>query len=202
MVGKNHLIAATSSLITAGSIFAYCDSHISNEKIANVVSSVIPKIKDYLFDIPKLPIVLIVILSLLFFYVGTLMPDIDNENSMIGRFIHIPVEHRTITHTLWVVIPFVIAGIWFRPLLWFAFGYFVHLFWDSFSACGVCWLYPITKYVSYGSGAKVKKHHFLKLYWAGKLSETIFTVIVVLLTIGVLIFDMYIGIIPFKIVHT
>lgn len=197
MVGKNHIIAATSSLIAAGSILEYARGHIDSECIAEVVSPMVESVEKFIFDVPKLPFALVCILNLIFYYIGTLMPDIDNENSTIGRFIHIPIEHRTWTHTIWVVLIFAVIGIWVRPVFWFAMGYFVHLFWDSFSACGVCWCYPITKYVSYSSGAKVKKGHFLKLYWAGKTSETVVTVVITVLTVLLLAFDVYIGIISF-----
>ena len=34
--------------------------------------------------------------------IGSVAPDIDSERSLVGRHIHLPVEHRTITHALWI----------------------------------------------------------------------------------------------------
>lgn len=200
MTGKNHLTSATASLITVSSAVLYVESYISDDKISRILSPAAKAAKDFMMDNKKIPLIIFVLISLLFYYLGTLLPDIDSENSTLGRYIHIPIEHRTYTHTLWVVIPFVIVGVlWFRPLMWLAFGYIMHLFFDSFSQCGVCWLYPITRYVSYGSGAKCKQHHFIKLYRTGSASETVVTVLNALIAVGALVFDVYIGMITFNI---
>lgn len=120
------------------------------------------------------------------FVVGSLLPDIDSPTSILGRLLpSLPLEHRGITHTIWA------AGV--LGLAWFAtwaasgtwaivaqaflgglfLGYVGHLVWDSFSRAGVAWLYPVTGYVTFSSGARVKRRHCVWLYRTGQLSEMV-----------------------------
>lgn len=106
------------------------------------------------------------------YFLGVLLPDIDKPKSILGRLFHIPVEHRTWTHAIYLYLFFAVLG-QFQPVFgWLALGAFVHLFWDSLSACGNCWFYKIfSNYRKYPGGAKVKKGHKLKLYRTGEWSE-------------------------------
>jgi membrane-bound metal-dependent hydrolase YbcI (DUF457 family) len=98
------------------------------------------------------------------YLLGNLLPDIDHENSMIGKIIYIPIKHRTWTHTIYFPAALWIAGIFsYRLLFYLGTGMFFHDFWDSFSYLGTDWLYP-----------KKNKHHILKLYHTGSPSEYIF----------------------------
>lgn len=116
---------------------------------------------------------------------GNLLPDIDTPNSMLGRFLHIPVEHRTWLHAIYCYLPLAVLGWFSTPFAWMFLGVVVHLFWDSLSACGNCWFYKLlSDYREYPNGGKIKKGHKLKLYHAGEWSETMVTVILVLLTIA------------------
>ncbi len=127
------------------------------------------------------------------FAFGLLFPDIDNPKSLIGRYCYAPIEHRTWIHTLWFFLLCSLPALFFYRIfnpvglvfLWFAFGVFLHLFTDSFSKCGVCWLYPISKYRYYGTnGAKIKKHHVFILY-TGDTSAWILCTVFVMLTLFV-----------------
>ena len=51
---------------------------------------------------------------------GTLLPDIDSKKSILGRFFHLPVKHRTWTHSIWPLIPLYFLGS-FVPQLFFLF---------------------------------------------------------------------------------
>lgn len=133
------------------------------------------------------PFILWIVGGFLLFLLGTLLPDIDSENSLLGRYIHIPIEHRTWLHTMWIPMIFLIVSIWYPILIWLGLGYMIHLFWDSFSYCGVCYFYPISKYRRYGNGAKVKQKHLFKLYRAGKSSEYVFISMIVILTLALLV---------------
>ena len=63
-------------------------------------------------------------------------------------------------------------------------GVFVHLFWDSFSACGNCWFYKLlSDYRRYPNNVKVKKGHKLKLYHAGEWSEYLLLFVIVVITV-------------------
>jgi membrane-bound metal-dependent hydrolase YbcI (DUF457 family) len=104
-------------------------------------------------------------------FVGSVLPDIDCEKSMLGRYFHLPVKHRTFTHSILFLIPAAVGAFFWSPLLWLAFGMFSHMFCDSFSKAGVCWFWPLSRYKHYESGAFVKKEHFLKLYETGGVME-------------------------------
>lgn len=100
---------------------------------------------------------------LLVFALGSLLPDIDSENSTIGKYIK-PISraipHRTITHTIWVV-ALLIGLSWYLGsvyLLVLALGYTIHITEDAFSKQGICWFYPIIGSYDTFSGGGVKKH--------------------------------------------
>ncbi|ADL36325.1 hypothetical protein bpr_II388 (plasmid) [Butyrivibrio proteoclasticus B316] len=89
--------------------------------------------------------------------IGSLIPDIDNKTSTIGKplFILRPFQgtydHRSrLPHTflgclMFTSIVAVLSS--FDPLLvgGFLFGYILHLFVDSYTKQGIRWLYPISK---------------------------------------------------------
>lgn len=108
---------------------------------------------------------------------GSLLPDIDNKSSSLGRYVHLPLGHRTWTHSLWAValVLLLCRALPVPGIYGLAFGYFLHLFLDGLSGMGVCWFYPFTRYVymeggswKKGSGkgvkAKTAQGHKLKLY--------------------------------------
>lgn len=96
------------------------------------------------------------------FIFGSVFPDIDSEKSTLGRYIK-PISelipHRTITHTIWVVLLLGVAAWYFSSIyvLMFTLGYTIHIIQDSFSRQGIAWLYPFTRYSSFSGGATVKK---------------------------------------------
>lgn len=104
---------------------------------------------------------------------GSVLPDIDSRNSIVGRKFYLPIKHRTWTHSVWGILMLWIASFFFvlvRPVL---IGYLFHMLEDTPSACGICWLYPFHRYIEYESGAKVADGHRLKLYRTGDRSEQI-----------------------------
>lgn len=118
------------------------------------------------------------------YFFGTLLPDIDNPKSLLGRIIHIPIGHRKWLHAIYVYLIIAALGRFHPMFAWMFFGVFVHLFWDSFSACGNCWFYKIlSDYREYPNGAKVKKGHKLKLYYAGEWSEYLLLFLIVVMTV-------------------
>lgn len=120
-------------------------------------------------------------------WLGSLLPDIDSKSSYLGRYVHLPLKHRTWTHTIWAVLLlfFLCLTGSFGCSIWL--GYTLHVVVDSFSVCGVCWTYPLKKYRYFSNGAMVKPHHRLKLYHAGKNSETVCFWIVIAICIIVLL---------------
>lgn len=177
MLGRDHLIANTASLaILSTGMATLAEQPVVSPlgALAPATTAVISAFTQYGGIDPFA----VTGLGLVFFYIGTLLPDIDSEHSMLGRHIHLPMEHRTWTHAVWLPLIFIVAGFAFPPLWWAALGYVLHLFWDSLSRGGVCWFYPISRYVSYSGGAKVKRGHWLKLYSVGGVSEYILTAII------------------------
>lgn len=119
------------------------------------------------------------------YIIGVLFPDVDNPNSILGKVIYVPVEHRTWIHAIYLYTASFIAGMIIHPaFLWFTFGVFIHLFWDSFSKMGNCWFYKLlSDYKRYPGDAKIKKGNHLVLYKAGEWTEYLVTFIVVALTV-------------------
>lgn len=205
MLGKNHLITNTASvlLIHEGLRYvrekckitdAYVDEteKIVRNAVVNAVDSIYIKFTGgkYVptaFSQINWTFMWHMILGLVLFYLGTLLPDIDNKESILGRYVHLNVSHRTWTHTIWALM---ICGIiaLFVPIFWWLWlGYFLHVFWDGFSRGGICWFYPISKYRSYADGAMIKKGHRLKLYRVGQMSETVITILVCVLTVSLIV---------------
>ncbi len=116
----------------------------------------------------------------LLFVVGTLWCDIDSKHTMLGRYLHLPLRHRGWTHTDWLFLPAAMASP-FEPsglLAWFTLGWFTHLLLDEISRAGRVHFYPLTNYKVYttpppDSREIVVKRHWVGLYKAGKPSEYI-----------------------------
>lgn len=118
------------------------------------------------------------------YFFGVLLPDIDNPKSLLGRVIHVPVEHRTWIHAIYLYLVLAVLGCIYPVFSWMFSGVFVHLFWDSFSACGNCWFYKLlSDYRRYPNNVKVKKGHKLKLYHAGEWSEYLLLFVIVVITV-------------------
>lgn len=168
MSGKNHVVLGITSAVANVSVFGiisqYDDSVLHNVSI-NVLNYLIPSY------VTKWSLILWCFLILICVAFGSLLPDIDSKNSILGRYFHLPFKHRTWTHTIWVVLLLCYLA---RKYLFFGcifYGYFMHLVIDTFSFAGVCWFYPFEQYREYPSGAIVKKNHKCKLYKGGKTSE-------------------------------
>ena len=179
MLGKNHLITNTASLVILSTGTLALSNQSSDTPfgaLAPAARTVISAFTHY-GDTPWITIGA----GLLLFYLGSLLPDIDSAHSMLGRHLHLPVKHRTWTHAIWIPLILFVAGFAFPPLWWVTLGYVLHLFWDGLSRGGVCWFYPISQYREYSNGAKVKKHHWLKLYSVGGFSENVVVTSIVIL---------------------
>lgn len=183
MIGRNHLITNTGSvaILTTGVLVGR--ELDPSTKFVEYIRPVSEFIYSTMITPKVLPFFIFVAVSVLFFYLGTLLPDIDSEKSLLGRYFHLPIEHRTWTHAIWLPLIFIGLGSFFSPFYWLSLGYLLHLFWDNLSVGGVCFFYPISNYRRYGGGAKVKRKHILRLYGVGSPVETIIVILVVLLSI-------------------
>lgn len=187
MMGRNHLVVGACALE-----HAYVANELVNRAGLEPLAAVQGIALSYLgieslaspaASAPLYITILSVPLYLAMFFLGTLLPDIDNPKSMLGRFIRLPFKHRTWVHAVYLYLVFAVLGWYYPAFAWLFFGSFVHLFWDSFSAMGNCWFYKLfSDYREYPSGAKVKKGHKLKLYYAGEWSEYVLVFIIVVFT--------------------
>ena len=176
MMGRNHLIVGACAL-----------------EHAYVASTLIDRSENFILtDIQSMtwhhmgltdPSWFVIPVYLAAYFLGNLLPDIDNPDSILGRIIHIPVKHRTWFHAVYLYLILALFG-WYIPVFaWTFAGVFVHLFWDSLSACGNCWFYKLfSDYIEYPNDAKIKKGHKLKLYHAGEWSEYLVVFINVVVT--------------------
>ena len=166
MLGKNHMITATTilagqSLLCYDMAYGFGVDHLMIYRAGNLALWYLTDTADIGSPWLYYP------LAVMFFLAGAVSPDIDTPSSMLGRKVHIGVKHRTWTHSIWFVLLFLIPGIFlFKPLVFLAYGAFLHILCDSFSAEGVHWLYPLKN-----------KHHICQFYNTGEISEVLFTVI-------------------------
>lgn len=189
MTGKSHLITNTSCAVVITNVLVYASwSYMgwNHDTISKGTQFILNEFVGNHSDINK---VAWVVMAVLFFLLGSILPDIDSPKSMISKLLHfhLPIEHRTWTHTIWIVMVFGICSIFFRPLMFMTLGYFLHLFWDGLSTAGCCFFYPFEKYRTYGN-AKVKEKHILKLYHTSKATEYVLLGIVLTLTVAMCIY--------------
>lgn len=186
MNGTNHVCANVCTVTLVTSCITY------SEKFTPTLINAYDSVFNYIFDGDLSPVNVGAIILL--FILGSLLPDIDSPESLVGRFIYLPFEHRTWTHTIWVVLILGLASIKYRLLAIVCLAYFLHLCFDSLSKCGVCWIYPISKYRKYGSHAKVKEGHKLHLYGSRNHGEYIIVGVLATLTIVCCILDLRNGV--------
>lgn len=193
MTGRSHLLAGLSSVVLTDSIL-----HIlSKSFVSNFihVDFVLNSYHHMFFQGDNLFVTTgWCLISSLLFVLGTLLPDIDTDKSLIRKILHLNRDiglpanfHRTWTHSFWIVIPLWFLILLFPVCFWFAFGYTFHVFWDCFSFMGVCFFYPFHKYIDYPNGAKVAKGHKLKIYKTGSVSEYVFIIIIFIFSIWLFI---------------
>lgn len=200
-MGQNHIVTNVTTVGTLG----YLSYNIERGQITvpeflhNLNSYVFDKFKldsfdflnefsfsfsNILSDAKSIGFILLLLVLLLF---GTLVPDICSPNSMLGRYFYLPVGHRTITHAIWIPIALLLMSINWNIVLYVFLGYILHLFYDSFSVMGVCYLYPLTNYTP-TTNSKVKSGSRLVFYRAdGSLSELIFTSVIVCINIAIIL---------------
>ncbi|MBQ9691284.1 MAG: metal-dependent hydrolase [Eggerthellaceae bacterium] len=188
MKGRSHIVVAPASVYLASKFLTSLQE--GNIAIVSQGAHVIAQLLDFHSAPWWLSCVAGALLIL-----GSLAPDTDSKTSLLGRFIHIPVEHRTYTHTIWVPLGVTIASLiaqMLHPffaiaLRWFAVGYISHLFWDSFSKTGFYWFYPLQQYERSSKGVRIKANHRAILYSTGSKSEYILVDAIVVLAIIVAI---------------
>lgn len=178
MMGKNHMIASEAVGLAMLSVTSYINFEYHGVGWYSLRQNT-NFVLRYLFSNHHI----LLNFGLLFlaeglFLLGTLLPDIDSKKSILGRYIYLPLEHRTWTHTIWIVLLFSVISRFCKSIWFLTLGYFLHLMEDSISTAGVCFCYPFSRYKVYPSGAKVKMGHKWKFYRAGQSSETSCVVVI------------------------
>ena len=124
--------------------------------------------------------VLYALLAVVMFWFGSVLPDIDSKDSILGRLIHVPGPHHGITHTDWFLGLLFLASLpgFTRVLFWLWLGAVLHCWIDGLSQSGRVRFYPLGRYktkpLPNGGGACVVAGGTrLRLYHVGDLSETV-----------------------------
>jgi len=185
MTGKGHLISG--SIILADAYL--CHDYLAQ---ANTSASFFITVQNFvdtklnMFTLYEKPMSTVLFLSsILIFYFGLIFPDIDDSKSMVSKLMHfsLPINHRGVTHTLWVLLLVTFVGIWFFPFRYFALGMLCHDLVDSFSSAGWVALYPLGRYkIFHGSVVATRKKGF-GIYKTGEVSEFIILAILGILSL-------------------
>lgn len=174
MTGKSHIAMGAISLGIASE--AMFSSIYSQTALCNVSAS----IKSFVLDNQTIKMPIFIILSLILFVLGCLLPDIDTPYSTLGKIICIPIEHRTWTHAIYLPIVLCLIGIKYRFIFWLALGVICHDLCDSVSMSGLNWFYPAKN-----------KHHVFKLYYTSHMSEYVFVFVYAAVFVVYTIFSIY-----------
>lgn len=193
MTGKGHLWSGSMTLIGFGTLELFVVHPLVDDLIhsfdlesTNIFLRIYNHVLGY-FSEPSLFNILIWICGICCYYFGLLLPDIDKSTSTISKILHfhLPFLHRGITHTIYWVILNMLLGVLLNPMfLFLAQGYFVHLYYDSFSVAGVCWFYPFSRYTVYRNTVMTRRRHMV-LYSSdgGELLPLVISIIVSILII-------------------
>lgn len=202
MTGKGHLWSGSVTLASCTILEYYVvhpgidkliidfrENHEFNNVFVTTLFNIYDKFCSYFTDLNFFKIV-ILIAGFCCFYLGLLLPDIDLKNSTISKILHfhLPFRHRGVTHTIYWVILFDILGFVISPIfLFLGQGYFIHLFFDSFSVAGTCWLYPFSKYRVYNDTVMTRRFH-IKLYDSEGISEIVVNIVVSIIAVLIIAF--------------
>lgn len=197
MKGINHIITGVSTaIIIDTSIRAI--AHDTNSVIYDAICCTMSwqfVLSNEIVSGQYIAGILTLFVNISLFVLGCILPDCDQKNSLFGRMLYVPVQHRTWTHTLWLVLLLLLMGISAPCFIWLAYGYTLHILFDSLSKGGICWLYPISGYKKWASGAQVKKNHKIYLYRTGETSETILMILVSFVGVSMLIYAIHLTVI-------
>lgn len=181
MMGKHHMVTNTAN-VTGIACLGHYITHAP--QMPEGMVGAVTQVGNY-FTKPtgSIPRALYLLAGFGLLLLGSLLPDIDHPNSLLGRKAHWMGSHRGITHSVWPVLIFCLLTWKYRLLAWLTLGYVLHLLWDSVSAAGICWFYPFQKYREYSGGARVAEGHRVKLYHAGDMAELAIVIISVTLAL-------------------
>lgn len=182
MTSPNHIGTGICLTLLAGTGLYDSQKIVNNDIYTNILNGIhVNDIANHTV-VTNLPFWIAVICLMPFCFI---LPDIDSERSWITKFCKrtiilawIPLifnnfKHHYWTHTAYFSITLCVLGYFTNiPLLYYlGFGYFIHLFVDSFGTKGTCFFIP--RYRKYPNGGEIKVGHKIKLYHTERLSEYI-----------------------------
>ena len=162
MVGTHHIVWGSAAAFTASCALCGAYPHLSG-------TAAFSALRGLWFPCP-MPVegtrdCLTFAAYLALFAVGLRAPDIDQRIAWL--------RHRTWTHSVWALLACGTLARYAPAFRGLVIGVFLHIAADSFSAAGVCWLYPLARYVYQPSGAFYVKHA-VRAYRTGEKSEAVF----------------------------
>ena len=187
MNGKNHIATGIATMGLCSSMSAFSEHY---EGIGKITFRRAMGTFDNMMCVPvgNLPVMFGVQLGFLLFIFGVLLPDIDSRRSILGKFMYLPIKHRTWTHSIWPPLVFMALGLLWLGFFWLGFGYMVHLVFDSMSRQGICWFYPISGYRYYPGGAAIKHKKRIWLYRTGQKSEHVVALVYLVFCVAFVLF--------------
>lgn len=178
MLGKNHILATTSTGLAGLYGLYHLNQNVDMDSWQGTFVQVFTDTIGVSNAMDRFSLITVLVICTLGLILGSLLPDIDSKNSILGRYVPFMediIGHRGITHTIWVI-SLLFLGAYFvsNLFVWMvAFGYFFHVLQDSFSRQGVAWIYPLGKgYRSYGN-AKIKEGFHIPIYRVGSPTESL-----------------------------
>ena len=93
-----------------------------------------------------IPMMVACVLALL---LGSLIPDIDNPKSTLGRYFNWKGPHHGILHAVWIPVALLVISLMLPAtagavIFWLAIGWFSHLFYDFKTKGSIVLFYPLT----------------------------------------------------------
>jgi len=114
---------------------------------------------------------------------GSLLPDVDTQNSMIGRMVpgswwlESRFGHREFLHSLTFWLPLLWIGLWFPLMGWIVWGAISHTLLDTLNIWGVRLFWPSHRLAVFG-GKNMR-------FRVGSPAEMVFLIVLMLATYGV-----------------
>ena len=193
MTGKGHIVSG--SILMADTYLCYdLISRIEISAVFRTWLDVFEKQINPLLYYDGWPKYVFLFLSVFFYYIGVLSPDIDSDRSTISKMLHfsIPVVHRGLTHSIWIGGIFAGIGVCvFYPLRFLFIGFLIHGFMDHYSKAGWVPFYPLGDYRIYNNTVFTNKKHLVFYSAKAPEAEWIFNGFILLLSILLIGFGYY-----------
>lgn len=183
MTGKNHLITSAVLLPSIGKLVFEADRILPNFLQNKYILDYFHNTKYMISE----SMIITTIIGIACYILGTLLPDIDAEDSILGKICYIPIPHRVYTHLIYIPLLLLYFGMKHILLFYVGVGYLIHILLDSCSKMGVCFFSPLG-YRVYPSGARIKAGHKFYLYYNNTPQENIFTLVICLLSIAFFVY--------------